>query len=142
MATILLRLLLNPAAADHSSAAVITWETFYKSVRAEGLTFSDRLKSLDSKRVRLRGYAVNHPRLDGGLFLTRFEHEDPDGVDEHDLPFDAVAVLWKESIELPPVPRRPTIEGVLRLGNRRFDDDVVVTITIEEAVPVYREKED
>lgn len=134
--TFVLFALLATTAADAPSAAVVTWGTFYSSVRAEGLTFSERMKELDGKRVRLRGYAVTHPRIEGGLLLTRFEHADPHGVEEHDVPFDAVAVVWRKDLELPPVPRRPTVEGVLRLGNRRFDDHVVVTVTIEHAEPV------
>ncbi|HEV7763484.1 MAG TPA: hypothetical protein VGQ76_00645 [Thermoanaerobaculia bacterium] len=120
-------------------APVVSFEKFYASIRAEGLTFTDEMKSLDGKRVRLRGYAVDHPRIENGLFLTRFEHEDPHGVEEHDLPFDSVAVIWKKDIVLPPIPRRPTVEGVLRLGNRTFGESQVVTITLEDATPVVPE---
>lgn len=134
--TLVLFALLATTAADVPSAAVLTWETFYSSVRAEGLTFTGRMKELDGKRVQLRGYAVTYPHIEGGLLLTRFEHADPHGVEEHDVPFDTVAVVWRKDIELPPVPRRPTVEGVLRLGNRRFDDHVIVTVTIEHAEPV------
>lgn len=138
IAAIVLSALLSPAAANES-AAVIGWDMFYESVRASGLTFSEGMKALEGRRVRLRGHSVGHPRIEGGLLLTRFEHEDPHGVEEHDLPFDAVAVLWRSGIDLPPVPRRPTVEGVLRLGNRRIGEDVIVTVTIEEAVPVVRD---
>jgi hypothetical protein len=116
---------------------VIQFETFYASIRAEGVKYSNEMKDLAGKRVRLRGYSVGHPRIDGGLLLTRFEHEDPHGVEEHDLPFDSVAVLWRKDLELPPIPRRPTVEGVLRLGNRRFGESQVVTVTLEDATPVY-----
>lgn len=117
----------------------IRFENFYSSIRAEGLTYSDEMKALDGKRVQLRGYTVGHPKIDGGLLLTRFEHEDPHGVAEHDLPFDSAAVLWRKDIELPEIPRRPTVEGVLRLGNRRFGESQVVTVTLEDATPVYVE---
>ena len=120
-------------------APVIQYETFYASVRANGLTYTDQMKAWEGKRVRLRGYAVANPPLDGGLFLTRFEHEDPHGVAEYDLPFDAVAVVWRKDLELPPIPRRPTVEGILRLGNRRFSESQIVTITLEDATPVYGE---
>lgn len=134
IATILLSTLLFPAAAEPPKA--IAWEMFYESIRASGLQFTDRMMALHGRRVRLRGHAVSHPRIAGGVVLTRFEHADPHGVAEHDLPFDAVAVLWRAGIELPPVPRRPTIEGILRLGNRRFGETVVVTVTIEDAIPI------
>lgn len=120
-------------------APVIHFEKFYGSVRADGLTFTEEMKTLEGKRVQLRGYAVGHPRVEGGLFLSRYEHEDPHGVDEHDLPFDAVGVLWRKGLELPPIPRRPTIEGVLRLGNRTLGDSEIVTVTLEDATPVYVE---
>lgn len=118
---------------------VIRFDAFYSSIRANGLTFTEEMKTLEGERVQLRGYAVAHPRIDGGLLLTRFEHEDPHGVEEHDLPFDSVAVLWRKDVELPPVPRRPTVEGVLRLGNRTFGESQIVTITLEDATPVYIE---
>jgi hypothetical protein len=127
------------SAATPAPAPAIEWEGFHASVGAQGITFSDRLKALDGQRVRLRGYAVTYPRLNGGLFLTRFEHEDPHGVEEHDLPFDAVGVVWRKGVALPPVPRRPTVEGTLRLGNRRFDGDIV-SMTLEDAVPVIPAK--
>ncbi|MBV9493234.1 MAG: hypothetical protein JOZ54_03225 [Acidobacteria bacterium] len=117
----------------------LEWGTFHSSMTAQGITFSDPIKALDGQRVRLRGYAVTYPRLDGGLFLTRFEHEDPHGVEEHDLPFDAVGVVWRKGIALPPVPRRPTVEGTLRLGNRRFGEEFV-SMTLEDAVPVIPTK--
>lgn len=118
----------------------ITWETFYATIGATGVRYSDPMRALEGKRVQIRGYAVEHPRLQGGLFLTRFGHNDPHGVEEHDLPFDATAVIWRKGIAVPPVPKRPTIEGVLRLGNRSFGPDQVVTMTLEDAVPVIRAK--
>ena len=38
-------------------------------------------------------------------------------------------------LRLPPVPQRPTIEGTLRLGNRKLEDENVI-ILVEDAVPV------
>jgi len=114
----------------------VTWEGFYERVGAEGVVFSPQMKELAGKRVRLRGFSVEHPGIEGGLFLTRFPHEDPHGVEEHDLPFDAVAVIWRKDIALPPVPPRPTVEGVLRLGNRAVSEGEVVTVTLEDATPV------
>jgi hypothetical protein len=72
----------------------------------------------------------------GGLLLTKSSFSDPHAVDETDVPFDAVGILWRTGIALPPVPARPTIEGTLRLGNRTLGEQVVV-LTLEDAVPVY-----
>lgn len=128
MTTLFLMLLL--------SVPPIDWPQFFATVGATGVTYSDTLKSLEGKRVRIRGYSVNHPAPTGGVYLTRFGHSDPREVDEHDLPFDAVAVIWRKDLEIPPVPVRPTVEGTLRLGNRRFSADEVVTVTLEDAIPV------
>lgn len=130
-------LLLAIASAPGEPPPLLRWSAFFASVATSGVTYSDDLVALEGRRVRLRGYAVGHPSVDGGLFLTHFEHEDPHGVEEHDLPWDAVVVFWREGLEIPPLPRRPTIEGVLRLGNRQVEG-TSVTITIEDAAPVVR----
>jgi hypothetical protein len=90
---------------------------------------------LDGHRVRLRGYAVANPPIEGGILLARWEYTDPHEVDETDIPFDAVAVVWRKSINVPLVPRRPTVEGTPRLGNRDVGP-VIVSITLEDATPV------
>ena len=123
-------------ASAQPSAPSVTWEGFFERVGAEGVVFSQQMIELSGKRVRLRGYSVEHPRIEGGLFLTRFPHEDPHGVEEHDLPFDAVAIVWKKGLRLPATPARPTVEGVLRLGNRAVGVGETVTITLEDATPV------
>ena len=99
------------------------------------LFYGDRLKALDGKRVRLRGYSVRFPEVPGGLLLTREAFSDPHAVEETDVPFDAVGVLWRPGLALPPVPDRPTIQGVLRLGNREVGE-TIVAIAIEDAEPV------
>ncbi|MBK5259262.1 MAG: hypothetical protein JJE51_06695 [Thermoanaerobaculia bacterium] len=128
MTTLILTLLL--------SAPAIDWPRFFSTINASGVTYSDELKALEGKRVRLRGYSVLYPKPDGAIFVTCFGHSDPHGVEEHDLPFDAVAVIWRKELEIPPVPLRPTVEGTLRLGNRRFGENEVVTITLEDAIPI------
>ena len=99
--------------------------------------FSDRLKALEGQRVRLRGYSVTRPPIPGALFLTRIPYAESDphqDGDELDLPYDAVGVVWRKAITLPPVPRYPTVEGVLRLGNRTLGGQIVI-VTLEDAVP-------
>ena len=52
----------------------------------------------------------------------------------------AVAVFWRRSLKLAAIPGRPTFEGVLRLGNRDVGP-VIVAITLQDATPVYPQRE-
>ncbi|MFA6958990.1 MAG: hypothetical protein WC538_24220 [Thermoanaerobaculia bacterium] len=112
----------------------IDWPGFFATVGATGATWAPELKKLDGKPVIVRGYAVTNPPLEGGAFLTRFQHDDPHDVEESDLPFDAVAVVWDRTIDVGSVPVRPTVVGTLRLGNRTYGGSAVM-ITIENARP-------
>lgn len=141
-----LLLILEPGASRRPAPALpppeISWASFFASVTTQGVIFSEQLKALEGQRVRLRGFSVVNPPLPGGLVLTRipFVESDPHGPGaELDLPFDAVGVVWRETIALPPVPRRPTVEGTLRLGNRSLGGQIVV-MTLEDAVPVFAPK--
>ncbi|MFA6956856.1 MAG: hypothetical protein WC538_13390 [Thermoanaerobaculia bacterium] len=112
----------------------IDWPGFFPRQSATGVTYSEELRKLEGKRVILRGYAVSLPAIDGGILLTRFQHDDPHDVQERDLPFDAVAVIWNDAVDVGPVPVRPTVVGTLRLGNTRVGDETVV-VTLEAAQP-------
>lgn len=112
----------------------IDWPMFFAKVSTQGVDYSDALTALDGKRVILRGYTVTYPKIDGGLLLAKDPYSDPHDVDETDVPFDAVAIVWKKDLQLPPIPRRPTIEGTLHLGNRAFGSQIVL-LTIDEAEP-------
>jgi hypothetical protein len=145
MATLVfsLLLILEPGGASSrpapSPVPTIDWPDFFASVSIQGVVFSDRVKALEGHRVRLRGYSVTQPSLPGAVFLTRipFVESDPHGPgSELDVPFDAVGVVWRSTLTLPPVPKHPTVEGTLRLGNRTLGDSIVV-LTLEDAVPVY-----
>lgn len=147
MATIVLTLLftLEPGASGRPASRTsspapptIEWSQFFASVSTQGLVYSDRLKALEGRRVRLRGYSVVRADLPGGLLLThqRFVESDPHSdEDELDIPYDAVGVLWRSGLAIPPVPSRPTVEGTLRLGNQRVGAETVA-ITLHDAVPV------
>lgn len=116
------------------SAPVIQWPQFFSAVSTRGLTFSSTLRRLEGHRVRLRGYSVAWPEIDRGVLLTAMPYGDPHEVEETDVPFDAVAVVWRDGMALPPTPRRPTVEGTLRLGNRDVGP-VIVAVTLDDAVP-------
>jgi len=127
----------RPAPAPPSSPApTIDWPDFFASVSTQGVVFSERLKALDGRRVRIRGFAVAYPTVPGGLLLSKDPFSDPHAVEETDLPFDAVGILWKPGLRIPAVPARPTVEGVLRLGNRKVGDQIVA-IVLDDAAPVY-----
>jgi hypothetical protein len=130
-------LLLSPAAAGtaNPSTPTIDWSGFFSLVSVKGAEYAPRLKALEGKRVRLRGHAVLEPMPPGGIFLTRVPSERLHPDDEETLPWDSVAVMWKLGITLPPIPARPTVEGKLRLGNRRIGAENVI-LTLEDAVPV------
>jgi len=66
-------------------------------------------------------------------------YDDPHDVDDTDVPFDTVAVLWRKGITVPPVPSQPTVEGVLHLRN--YDaGPVIVPLRLDDATPVYPEE--
>jgi len=115
---------------------VLTWNDFFVAVSAGGMTYSDVAKHLVGHRVRLRGYSVNNPPIENGVLLTHFPYGDPHEVDETDIPYDAVAVMWRKGLDIPRIPSRPTVEGLLHLGNRDVGP-VIVSITLEDATPVY-----
>jgi hypothetical protein len=140
---IVLALTSSPASASSKSIEpvppTIDWPDFFSSVKPEGVVISDRLRQLDGKRVRIRGYSLAEPAPKGGLFLTRLPagRLHPDDFDT--LPWDSVAVLWRPGLPLPAVPLRPTIEGTLRLGNRMVEGENVFLL-IEDAVPATSRK--
>lgn len=115
----------------------IEWPMFFSRVTTAGVTYAPALKDLDGQRVVLRGFTVQNPRIDGGILMTAAPFEDPHEVAETDVPFDAVAVVWRTGLDLPPIPGHPSVEGTLRLGNRRFGDETVC-ITLEDAVPARK----
>ncbi len=116
----------------------MSWADFFSKVESTGATFSDRMRALDGKRVVIRGCAVADPRPAGGLYLTRLPEAKLHPDDEDTLPWDSIGVVWKKGRKIPPVPRQPSVEGTLRLGNRELGTETVILV-LEDAVP-YTEK--
>lgn len=114
--------------------AAISWPEFFSHVSPQGVEYSEKLRQLAGTRVVLRGYSVPIPPIEGGILLTQFPYSESHELEETDVPYDAVAIIWKKGVELPPIPRRPTIEGTLRLGNRTHSGQTTV-ITLEDCVP-------
>ncbi|HEY3349705.1 MAG TPA: hypothetical protein VGM13_08015 [Thermoanaerobaculia bacterium] len=125
------------AAAPLSAADALphlTWNDFFARVESTGATFSDRMRALDGTRVVLRGYAVGDPRPDGGLYLTHYPEGKLHPDDEDTLPWDSVGVVWKKGRKVPAIPKQPSVEGTLRLGNCDLGTETVILV-LEDAVP-------
>jgi hypothetical protein len=112
----------------------IDWPQFFAHIGNEGLVYSNTLKALEGKRVRLRGYAIHSPQIPGGLLLGRDATPTLHDVDEIEVPYDAVGLLWRKGLKVPPPPARPTVEGILRLGNHDLGTQIVA-ILIDDATP-------
>lgn len=126
----------SASGAGGPAPVTIDWPDFFSRVSTLGLEYSERLRALEGQRVRLRGFSISHPRVPGGVLLSRDPYSDPHDVEETDVPYDAVGVLWRKSIPIPAVPARPTVEGTLSLGNHTLGDQTVA-ILLEDAVPVF-----
>jgi|SRR5215813_14064667 len=136
---LVLRLIAFSVASEtRAPATQIDWSDFFSRVTATGVEYSDRLKSLEGKRVRLRGYSIPSPQIPGGLLLSRDAFASSD-AEETEIPFDVVGVTWRTGISLPPVPVRPTVEGTLRLGNTPMGDQIVC-VALADATPVFPAK--
>jgi hypothetical protein len=122
-----------PARSASEALPHIGWDDFFAKVESTGATFSDRIRALDGTRVVLRGYAVFDPKPEGVL-LTHFPEAKLHPDDEDTLPWDSVGVVWRKGRKLPAIPKQPTIEGTLRLGNREIGTEAVILV-LEDAVP-------
>lgn len=116
----------------------LTWADFFAKVETTGATYSERLKALDGQRVVLKGNAVQDPKPEGGIYLTRNPEARLHPDDEDTLPWDSVGVVWRKGFKVAAVPPRPSIEGTLRVGNRQVGTETVILV-LEDAVP-HREK--
>lgn len=123
-----------PPVSSSAEVPSLDWDGFFSTVGASGAEFKPEVKALEGKRVRLRGYAVVEPVPPGGLFLTRLPHERLHPDDAESLPWDAVGLQWRKGLSMAAVPKRPTLEGTLRLGTRRLGDESVILV-LEDAVP-------
>jgi hypothetical protein len=117
----------------------VDWPMLFSRISVTGAQFSAKAKALDGKRVVVRGNGVPEPRPEGGVFLTRGATGRLHPDDEETLPWDAGAALWRKGLDVREVPARPSIEGTLRLGNRRIGSETVVFV-LEDAVPFVEDE--
>ncbi len=123
-----------PPVSSSAHVHLLDWDGLFVEVRPTRAELRDEVKALEGKRVRIRGHAVLQPVPNGGLFLTRRPHERLHPDDAESLPWDAVGLVWRNGLSLHAVPRRPTVEGTLRLGSRRLGEETVLLV-LEDAVP-------
>ncbi len=112
----------------------LTWADFFAKVETTGATYSDRLKELDGQRVVLKGNAVQDPKPEVGIYLTRNPEARLHPDDEDTLPWDSFGVVWRKGLKVAAVPSRPSIEGTLHVGNRQVGTETVILV-LEDAVP-------
>lgn len=123
-----------PAVSSSADVRLLDWNRLFSTIAITGAGFREEVKALEWRRVRSRGHAVVQPVPDGGLFLTRLPHERLHPDDAESLPWGAIGLVWRKGLAMPAVPRRLTVEGTLRLGNRRIGGEVVILV-LEDAVP-------
>jgi hypothetical protein len=123
-----------PPVSSSADVPLLDWDGLFSTVGVTGAEFRPEVRALEGKRVRLRGHSVVQPVPPDGLFLTRLPHERLHPDDAESLPWDAIGLLWRKGASLAAVPKRPTLEGTLRLGTRRLGDESVILV-LEDAVP-------
>lgn len=113
-------------------------ELFHKPVGPRGLTLSDKLRTLDGKRVRLQGYMVRREADQGDVFLLTAR---PLVIDDYegglsDLPPGTVHVLapGANGHPVPFTPRPLLLIGTLSIGNRTEPDGSIslIRLTLDE----------
>jgi len=125
-------------------ATEIRFDELFKPIGPGGLEYSDRLRSLEGIRVRLRGYMVAREAAPPGTFLLAplpvQLHETEYGLAD-DLPPATVLVeapAWSGWA----VPHRSgllTVTGILQLGNREELDGRVSSIRLVLDEPDHNE---
>ncbi len=83
----------------------LTWADFFAKVETTGATYSDRLKELDGQRVVLKGNAVQDPKPEVGIYLTRNPEARLHPDDEDTLPGIPSASSGGRASRSPPCPR-------------------------------------
>lgn len=102
-----------------------------------GLEFTERLKSLDGRRVRILGYVVGNDVPSPGRFILSPYRitlaTAADGPADDLPPAHAYVALpsTHAALDLPPLPLPVMIEGTLRLGAQQEADSRVSWVRIE-----------
>ena len=119
-------------------------EFFVSPIGNRGLSFTEKLRSLDGKRVRILGYMVRQEQpIPGTLLLTSLpvqSNEEHDGLAD-DIPAAAVYVSVPSAHGqiIPHTPQPMLLTGTLSVGNREEADGRISTVRLaSEASPSAR----
>lgn len=123
----------GPAHPTRVAPALLDYSNLFSSVKTTGAEFSPQVRALEGSRVRFQAFALFSPRPLGGLFMTRTPEARLHPDDEETLPWDAAGVIWRRRVKSAAIPRRPVVEGTLRLGNRKMGEETVILV-LEDAV--------
>ncbi len=121
---------LRPLPPPPPGVAALAWEEFFvRPVGAYGLQLTDKLKSLNGKRVRLVGYMVGRDAPQTGAFILagrpyRIE-DNEDGLSGLPANVVRVTVPGSEKTIIPFTARPLLLTGVLSVGNREEKDGSV-----------------
>jgi hypothetical protein len=118
-------------------------EFFVSPIGDRGLTFTDKLRSLDGKRVRITGYMVEQEKPTPGVFPLAAVpirlHEDHYGLAD-DLPPATAYVSMPTDYHgtVPHTRELMLVTGILRLGNREETDGRISTVrlTVDQTNPI------
>jgi hypothetical protein len=125
-----------------NSAAVLSFKEFFEASPRE-LKPSEKLLSLNGKRVRMVGYMARMERMVPGAFYL-VPHPvtcDEEGAGTSDLPVENVLVLVRsaKNREIAFIPRPLEVTGILEVGNREEEDGRVSAIRLTlDGPPVKR----
>ena len=121
--------------ANQAAATEIRFDEMFNPIGPGGLEYSARLRNVEGRRVRLRGYMVAREAAPPGTFLLTplpvQLHETEYGLAD-DLPPTTVLVeapVWQGRT----VPHRSgllTVTGILQLGNREEPDGRISSVRL------------
>ena len=116
-----------------SSAAPLSFKEFFEASPRE-LKPSQKLLSLNGKRVRMVGYMARMERIVPGAFYL-VPHPvmcDEEGWGTSDLPVENILVLVRsaKNKEIAFIPRPVEVTGILEVGNREEKDGRVSAIRL------------
>lgn len=123
----------------------LKFSELFKPIGPRGLEYSDKLRALEGKKVRILGYMVNQSQLMPWTFLLSAIpvtlHEEEYGLAE-DMPATIVHVITQKNAT-PIVPHTPgllLLTGTLGLGNRQEADGRIssVRLTLDPPTPEQR----
>ena len=127
-----------------SSAAPLSFKEFFEASPRE-LKPSQKLLSLNGKRVRMVGYMARMERIVPGAFYL-VPHPvmcDEEGGGTSDLPVENILVLVQsaKSKEIAFIPRPLEVTGILEVGNREEKDGRVSAIRLTLDGPPAKPKQ-